>query len=91
MWPIMYLALHMTATGPMAIFAPIFGSEDRRWGVLRSSGSKNEDRGGSSIFGAEYRRSKIEEPPHLRSSIFGPEEWVEDRKEDEGGRDFFED
>ena len=53
------------------------------------------------IFGAEDRRT-----PHLQSStfgpedrrvpppstIFGPEEWVEDRTEDgEGGWDFFED
>ena len=66
----------------MAIFDPIFGSEDRRTPPhLRSS------------------EPKIEEPPHLQSSIpedrrtppssmFGPEEWVEDRTE-EGGWDFF--
>ena len=37
--------------GPMAIFDPIFGSEDRTWGVLRSSRSKND-----SIFGVQERR-----------------------------------
>ena len=56
--------------GPMAIFDPIFSSENRRWGrVLRSSASKIEDgrgffdlrtrrtiMGGSSIFGSEDRR-----------------------------------
>ena len=44
----------------MGIFDPIFGSEDRRWGgVLRLSGSKNEDGAGSSIFGVDGRRSKM--------------------------------
>ena len=40
------------------IFGTIFGAEDRRWGVLRSSGPKVEDQrwGDSSFFGAENRR-----------------------------------
>ena len=60
-------------------------------------------RGGSSIFRVEGRRSKIGGSSIFGSedrrwegvfrcfSIFGPEEWVEDRKEDAGGCDFFED
>ena len=61
------------------IFDPFFEAEDRRRGVvfdLRGRRSKIEDGRGSSIYGSEHRRwgvfdfraSKIEKPPHLRSS-----------------------
>ena len=130
-------------TRPMAIFDPIFGSEDRRWGffvfkpekrrwgvlrrwdVLRNWGGSSKNlrhlRITPPIF--EGPPSVFEEPPHLRSSgfedrrspifdlrsrrsknltivnirssaskieesrlssIFGLEEWIEDRTEDEG-------
>ena len=47
-------------TGRMAIFDPIFGSGDRGCGrVRRSSESKIEDKGGSSLLGVEDRRLKI--------------------------------
>ena len=48
----------------------IVGSEDRRWGVLRSS--EPEDRRILPI--SDLRSRKIEEPPHLRSTIFDPED-----------------
>ena len=122
-------SLGLFTTGPKTIFDLIFGSEDRRWGVIRSSDQKNKERregsskkrgssskkagffeeGGNSsknpfsFFVLRNRRSKI---PHLRSSkpkieeplifnfrsskskteplssIFDPEERVEDRTEE---------
>ena len=69
------------------------GSEDRRWRVLRSSRSINRRTPPFTIFEAEDRRTPPSSIFDLRprisknppSSIFGPEEWVEDRTEDGGG------
>ena len=67
---------HLRSSGPEDRRSPIFDFRSRR--------TKNLPHLQSSIFDPEDRRT----PP---SSIFGPEEWVEDRTEVGGGRGFFED
>ena len=89
-------------TGPMAIFDPIFGSEiqnrrsssifgpeDRRCGVPRSSDPKIEDAGvfdlrlrttkvrGSSIFGFEDRRWGVDHRGRGRSSFLIADQWTD--------------
>ena len=59
------VVLPFLTTGPMAIFDPIFGSEDRRWGS--SIFQAGDRRCGGRFFGAENRR-------WMGSSIFGFEE-----------------
>ena len=66
------------------LLSSFFGAEDQRTPIfdLRSRRSKNPP-----ILNLRSSEPKIEEPP---SSIFGPEEWVDDRTEEgRGGWDFF--